>query len=300
MIYGSSLKVCGGDYSMAYPSPLRYPGSKKKLSGFVRDVIVENDLLGGTYIEPFAGGASVALYLLFTEHVNNIIINDADRSIYAFWYAILNDTEEFCRRIHDTPVSVAEWDRQRELQRRKDECDYLELGFSTFFLNRTNRSGIIRGGIIGGREQTGKWKIDCRYNKPELIRRIKKIALYSNRISLYNQDAIEFIKGINMRIDDQTLIYFDPPYYNQGAALYANFYTHDSHAELADFIQGLECKWMLTYDYTPDIIALYHNVEKRLLTLNYTAAQKVEGSEMIAFCDQLKIPEGQYSSVRIE
>ncbi len=132
----------------------------KKLSGFVRDIIVENDLLGGTYIEPFAGGASVALYLLFTEHVNNIIINDADRSIYAFWYAVLNDTEELCRRIHDTPVSVAEWNMQRELQRRKDECDYLELGFSTFFLNRTNGSGIIRGGIIGGREQTGKWKND--------------------------------------------------------------------------------------------------------------------------------------------
>lgn len=285
---------------MAYPSPLRYPGSKKKLSEFVRDVIIDNDLLGGTYIEPFAGGASVALYLLFTEHVNSIIINDADPSIYAFWYAVLNDTERLCKLIEETPVSVIEWDKQREIQKRKNECDFLELGFSTFFLNRTNRSGIIRGGIIGGRNQTGKWKIDCRYNKSELIKRIEKIARYSNRISIYNQDAIEFITEIGTQIDERTLIYFDPPYYNQGAALYANFYTHDSHVQLAQFIQQLDCKWMLTYDYTPDIVTLYRDVEKRLLTLSYTAAQKVVGSEMIAFCSQLAIPDGRYSSVKIE
>ncbi|MGO5116611.1 DNA adenine methylase [Candidatus Avoscillospira sp. LCP25S3_F1] len=285
---------------MTYPSPLRYPGSKKKLIGFIQDVIKANDLLGGTYVEPFAGGASVALYLLYSEYVNTVIINDIDRSIYAFWFSVLNDTENLCRLIKDTAVSVEEWDKQRKIQDQKEESNYLELGFSTFYLNRTNRSGIIKGGIIGGRGQTGKWKIDCRYNKDDLIKRIEKVALYANRIELHNQDAIEFVTSITPAFNQNTFIYFDPPYYNQGAALYANFYTHESHKQLSEFIYGLNCKWMLTYDYTPDIVALYSKVEKRLLTLSYTAAQKVKGCEMIAFCDGLRIPEGRYSAVTIE
>lgn len=285
---------------MTYPSPLRYPGSKKKLTGFIKDVIECNNLLGGTYIEPFAGGASVALYLLFTEYVNTIIINDIDRSIYAFWFSVLNETDKLCKLIREIPVSVEEWEKQRKIQENKSEFGYLELGFSTFFLNRTNRSGIIKGGIIGGKNQTGNWKIDCRYNKDDLIKRIEKIALYSNRIELHNKDAIEFITSISAQLDETALVYFDPPYYNQGAALYANFYTYESHKKLSEFIQELDCKWMLTYDYTPDIIDLYRNVEKRLLTLSYTVAQKVKGCEMIAFCDGFIIPDGKYSAVTIE
>lgn len=285
---------------MTYPSPLRYPGGKKKLTGFIKDVIECNDLLGGTYIEPFAGGASVALSLLFTEYVNNIVINDIDRSIYAFWHSVINSTEELCRLIRNTTVSVEEWDRQRAVQEHKGDCDVLELGFSTFFLNRTNRSGIVKGGIIGGREQTGKWKIDCRYNRADLIKRIEKVALYANRIELHNQDAIDFINAIRPVLGANVLIYFDPPYYNPGAALYANFYTPDDHRELSEFIKCLNCKWMLTYDYTPDIIELYRDSERRLLTLSYTAAQKIRGSEMIAFSDDFIIPTGTYSSVTIE
>lgn len=285
---------------MTYPSPLRYPGGKKKLTGFIKDVIECNDLLGGTYIEPFAGGASVALSLLFTEYVNNIVINDIDRSIYAFWHSVINSTEELCRLIRNTTVSVEEWDRQRAVQEHKGDCDVLELGFSTFFLNRTNRSGIVKGGIIGGREQTGKWKIDCRYNRTDLIKRIEKVALYANRIELHNQDAIDFINAIRPVLGANVLIYFDPPYYNPGAALYANFYTPDDHRELSEFIKCLNCKWMLTYDYTPDIIELYRDSERRLLTLSYTAAQKIRGSEMIAFSDDFIIPTGTYSSVTIE
>lgn len=196
---------------VTYPSPLRYPGGKKKLTGFIKDVIECNDLLGGTYIEPFAGGASVALSLLFTEYVNNIVINDIDRSIYAFWHSVINSTEELCRLIRNTTVSVEEWDRQRAVQEHKGDCDVLELGFSTFFLNRTNRSGIVKGGIIGGREQTGKWKIDCRYNRADLIKRIEKVALYANRIELHNQDAIDFINAIRPVLGANVLIYFDPP-----------------------------------------------------------------------------------------
>lgn len=285
---------------MVYPSPLRYPGGKKKLASFMTEAIIKNDVQGGTYIEPFAGGAGVALQMLFLEYMNKIIINDIDRSIYSFWHSVLKKTDNLCRMILDTPITIDEWEKQKDVQVRKHEADLISLGFSTFFLNRTNRSGIITGGIIGGKKQTGKWRMDARFNKHDLIKRIQKIALYESRIQLYNEDAIDFVNTIRQTLSDRTLIYFDPPYYNQGAALYANHYTHADHKELSRFIQGLECKWILTYDYTPNIIEMYRDVEKRLLSLSYTAAEKVRGSEMIAFCNHFIIPQGKYASVTIE
>jgi len=285
---------------MKFASPLRYPGGKGKLSDFVRDIVLLNDIQGGTYIEPFAGGASVALKLLFSELVNDIVINDIDRSIYAFWYCVLNHTDELCERISETPVSIELWREQKDVQRTKETADIIDLAFSTFFLNRTNRSGIIKGGVIGGNGQQGEWKMDVRFNKKDLIERIVKIAQYRDRIDLHCQDAIQFVNGIMPGLDEHTLIYFDPPYYNKGSALYVNHYGHQDHLALSNCIHGLDCKWLLTYDYTPQIIDMYRNSERRMLTLNYTAAIKEKGYEMIAFSDDLTIPIHAYSSISID
>lgn len=137
--------------------------------GYLKRLMEVYDLQGGTYIEPYAGGASVALSLLYEGYARHIKINDKDRSIFAFWHAVLNDTEELCRRIQDTPVTMETWQAQREVQRQKETADLLILGFSTFFLNRTNRSGILSGGVIGGKEQTGNYLMDARYNNHDLI-----------------------------------------------------------------------------------------------------------------------------------
>lgn len=284
---------------MLYPSPLRYPGGKKKLSTYVEKIVVDNDIQGGTYIEPFAGGANIALCLLLNDIVNSIIINDLDRSIYAFWYSVLHQPDELCALINNTSVNMDSWYRQRNIQNHKEDYGFLELGFSTFFLNRTNRSGIIRGGVIGGKNQTGAWKMDVRFNKEDLIRRIQGIARYADKIMLHNEDAIAFINNIQDQIDEHSLVYFDPPYYNQGAALYSNYYTHDDHANLARFIQQLDCKWMLTYDYTEEIIEMYRESERHVLSLSYTAQEKTRGREMIAFSPRLVIPMGQFSSIAV-
>ena len=284
---------------MLFPSPLRYPGGKRKLSSYVETIVMENGIQGGTYIEPFAGGANIALDLLFKNLVSKIVINDLDRSIYAFWYSVLHETEALCRLIVNTPVNMESWNQQKDIQSLKDYATLLELGFSTFYLNRTNRSGIIRGGVIGGKGQTGDWKMDARFNKADLVQRIEKIAKHNEQIELYNLDAIELINHIYERIDNRTLVYFDPPYYNQGAALYSNFYTHKDHANLAQFILNLNCKWMLTYDYTDEVIELYEDAQRHTLSLSYTAQEKVRGSEMIAFSRGLTAPTGKYASISI-
>jgi DNA adenine methylase len=205
-----------------------------------------------------------------------------------------------CKRIRDTAVTIDEWNRQKAIQNAKQEADIIDLAFSTFFLNRTNRSGIIRGGIIGGTKQDGPWKMDVRYNKDDLIKRIEKITLYKNRIALSGQDAIKFLRNKKADINNQTLIYFDPPYFKKGSGLYANFYTVADHEKLAKFIINLKKKWILTYDYVPEIIEMYNCASRKLLHISYTASNKRMGTEMIAFSDKINVPYGNYGSIKIE
>lgn len=285
---------------MQFYSPLRYPGGKRKLANFIKDAIVQNGILGGTYIEPFAGGASVALHLLFNNYVEKVIINDIDRSIYSFWDCVLNDTKELCDRINDIDITVEEWEKQRIIQLNKENAALIDLAFSTFFLNRTNRSGIIKGGIIGGKEQSGNWKIDARFNKANLIQRIEKIATSKDKISVHCLDSMDLINSLSLEIDERTLIYFDPPYYNQGSTLYVNHFTHEDHVKLSDYIKKLECKWILTYDETPEILGMYDGLEMKVLTLSYTASNKTRGREMLAFSEKFIIPKGSYSAITIE
>lgn len=285
---------------MSFYSPLRYPGGKNKISNFVKDIIVTNNLSECSYIEPFAGGASVGLFLLFSEIVSDIYINDVDKSIYSFWYSVLNNTDGLCKLINDTKVNLLEWNKQKEIQNKKDKSDLLILGFSTFFLNRTNRSGIINGGMIGGREQSGKWKIDVRFNKEELIKRIKKIALYSNRIHIYNLDAQDFVSCVDNKIKNNSFIYFDPPYYKKGNVLYTNSFTHEKHQKLAEYIHLLRSNWILTYDNVPEILKLYRNDNKMNLYFSYTAAEKKEGSEIFISSSNLIIPKRDYSAIKLK
>lgn len=276
---------------MDYYSPLRYPGGKGKIAGFIHKIFETNQLLDGCYVEPYAGGASVAISLLINEYASKIVINDIDRSIYAFWHSVVNETEELCRLINDTNVNMWNWRRQKKIQKNKLEASYIELGFSTFFLNRANRSGIINAGVIGGNDQSGEWKIDARYNKKELINRIERIADYRDRIAIYNLDAVNLLETIEENLPVKTLYYFDPPYYIKGKELYVNHYKHRDHEVIAQKIGELnEKKWIVSYDSTPEIKSLYSSYNKLEYSLNYSAANPSRGKEVMFFSDDLNIP----------
>ncbi|MBN3662105.1 MAG: DNA adenine methylase, partial [Ornithobacterium rhinotracheale] len=186
-------------------SPLRYPGGKNKLSAFIAKICIDNNI-NGHYVEPYSGGASVALFLLIEGYVKQVTINDKDRSIYAFWYCVLNKTKQLCEKIENAQLNIDEWRKQKKIQLKKDEANLLDLGFSTFYLNRTNRSGIINAGVIGGVEQKGNYLMDCRFNKLELIKRIKLIAKYKKNIRLYNKDANELIDIIQEEANKDNII----------------------------------------------------------------------------------------------
>ena len=273
-------------------SPLRYPGGKNKLATFIAKICVDNNVKGH-YIEPYAGGASVALFLLIEGYVKRITINDKDRSIYALWYSILHHTEKLCRRIEDCDVSVNTWKEQKVIQHKKHKVNLLDLGFSTLFLNRTNRSGILTGGIIGGMDQTGDYPIDCRFNKSDLISRIRLIASRKNRIKIYNKDAAELIGAIQSRHQPKgTIIYFDPPYYDKGGSLYMNHYKQQDHLEVSNIIKGIgNIYWIVSYDNVPEIKELYKEFYKKEYSFKHTAYEAREGKEILFFSPNLALPD---------
>ena len=275
---------------MAVLSPLRYPGGKHKLLKYTTDLIVANNLKGCTYIEPFVGGAGLALALLNDNIVNRLILNDLDRSIYAFWYCVLNDTEELCKRIIETDINMTVWREQKAVQSNKGTADLLDLGFSTFFLNRVNRSGILTGGVIGGYEQNGNYLMDCRFNKKRLIAKIKKIASYRDNISFYNLDAIEFIRNVVSTVDEKCFVFLDPPYYQNGPKLYYNHYSHKDHLQLSqEIIYNIQQDYIVTYDNIDaikEMYAPYCTVEE--FDLTYSAQRKCIAKEVRFLSPSLK------------
>lgn len=275
-----------------YYSPLRYPGGKNKLAAFIAKICIENRV-NGHYVEPYSGGASVALFLLLEGIVHKITINDKDRSIYAFWHSVLNKTNQLCELIEKTDITVDEWRIQREIQNNKNKADLLELGFSTFFMNRTNMSGIIKGGIMGGVNQDGNFLIDCRFNKKDLIQRIKTIAYRKNDIRLYNKDAIKLISKIQLESDKSNVIfYFDPPYYLKANSLYMNHYKKESHKEVSEAIKKIQnIKWIVSYDNVPEIKDLYSDCSCKEYSFKHTAYNIRTGREVLFFSQNLKQPE---------
>jgi len=270
-------------------SPLRYPGGKTKLYPFVKELLLQNDLLGGTYIEPFAGGSGLALKLLFNEDVSSIVLNDYDPAVYAFWHSVLNHSNELCSSIEDCSVNVDEWKKQKQIYLEKNMQNLLRLGFSTFFLNRTNISGILNGGIIGGIEQAGVYKINSRFNKKRLIGLIQEIAKRRSQISLYGKDAFKFIHDPIFG-NKKTFVYFDPPYVKKGTQLYKNALERDDHIKLGSEISNCKAThWIVTYDIDPLVSKIYNRYRKDYLDIRYTINGNRKAREYIFYSDALTI-----------
>lgn len=275
-------------------SPLRYPGGKQVLARVLAQLISVNGCEGGTYVEPYAGGAGAALTLLFEEYVERLILNDADPRIYAFWHALLRKTDDFLCLLHDTPVNVDEWENQRRIYLSPSPQSCLTVGFATFYLNRCNRSGIIsNGGVIGGRAQKGRWRMDARFNRTDLETRIRRVSLYGDRVQLSNLDAVAFL-GQCAKEDPpgrRLFVYLDPPYYGKGSQLYMNHYDAADHEALAGFLRDeASFVWVLTYDNVAEIRSLYRGFRRVPFDLGYSVRNRRVGSELMITKRDLPFP----------
>jgi DNA adenine methylase len=274
-----------------YHTPLRYPGGKQKLTPFVVEVLEANDMIGGEYAEPYAGGAGVALELLLRKYVRKIHLNDSALPIYAFWHSVLKETDALNAMIFAASITVEEWKRRRDIVRNPKNHTLLEVGYSAFFLNRCNRSGVLSGGLIGGLEQNGNWKMDARFTRNELIRRIETIADRRSSIVVKNWDAERFMTKHVGGLPEDTLVYCDAPYFEKASRLYLNSYEPADHKRIAKYIQAeVHHRWMVSYDSAPEILDYYRKRRSFLYDLQYNASRVYQGREVFIFSDDLKVP----------
>jgi DNA adenine methylase len=275
--------------SITPQEPLRYPGGKSKLGPFLGALFAKNKLVDGWYAEPDAGGAGAGLYLLFRGYASRFLLNDIDRAIVSFWRAVLHHNEKFARRIETVPLSVTEWDRQK--------CAYatesmgFELGFALFYLNRTNRSGIMNAGVIGGRKQTGSWGIDARFNRMELAARVRALGQYRLAIFVTRLDALEFLTSIESAARrERILVCLDPPYFGKGRDLYTNYYTAEDHAAIAARVRTLRLPWVLAYDDCAEIRRPYRRSRVYESEVTYSARDASRGRELLMIGQKLHLP----------
>ena len=274
-------------------SPLRYPGGKTKLYKIVSEIINDNRNPNNCiYMEPFAGGAGLALRLLFRGDVDYLVLNDIDYGIYCFWDACLHNTNLLCEMIDESIVDVDTWNKQKNIYNSQHLYSRIEVGFATFFLNRCNVSGVIKGGLIGGKEQKGKYGITARFNKSELVSKIKKIGQYNNRIEFYNMDATDFLMNqVSKYLYDEIFLNIDPPYVKKGSLLYENSFKADDHVRLSNIIQMLRYDWIVTYDKCDFIDSLFNEYRREIIELNYSAGQTKSGNEFIIYGNSINIPD---------
>jgi len=279
-------------------SPLRYPGAKRQLIPLFNSLLLQAPV--GTFVEPFAGGASVALHVAVNGLAERVILGEADPLVYAFWYVACFDTPWIIEQIQTVDVTLANWER---FKARPGET-LRDRALSCLFLNRTSFSGILheRSGPIGGRSQRSPYPINCRFPRSELVRRVSVVGelAEAGRIGAVlcgdYQDTIA--AAVDHSASRDALLYLDPPFYAKAQTLYRLSFGADDHRRLADYVMGCDIPWLLSYDSHPSIQDLYstplirlpgepedaprrsHHLSRR--TLTYTAhSRRGSGDEYI-------------------
>jgi len=278
-------------YSNKLYTPLRYPGGKAKFAPFITEIMAANGLEGGHYMEPYAGGAGAALLLLFDGFVTDVHINDADPAVYAFWHAATKHTRKLIKMVETEPINMEAWFHWRSVMKGEQAASIAEKGFATLFMNRTNRSGILKGGVIGGQQQAGEYLLDARFKRDALAVRLERIRAHATRIHVYNEDALGLLQRAKEILPTKSLIYLDPPYYVKGQGLYRNFYQHGDHLAIAKVVQRRTFgrQWIVSYDDVPEIRSMYKASRFSTYGLNYTAQRRYKGDEVMFFSDKLKL-----------
>lgn len=274
----------------AFATPLRYPGGKGRLGPWMSELIRHNGITGGCYIEPYAGGAGVALYLLTRGWVDHVVINDADPVVFSFWKSATEQPDALVEKIASTPISMDTWREQKLVLLAPEKHSCLEVGFAAFFLNRTNRSGILSAGVIGGQSQQGDWKMDARYNSTELCKRILNIGSLAKQITVLGLDALELLTGVAPGLSEKCLVYLDPPYYVKGSLLYRNHYQPEDHAAIAACVLSADYPLVVTYDDCPEIQTLYEGLDSTTFSLHYSTHSARPKSSEVLFYKNLELP----------
>ena len=252
-------------------TPLRYPGGKATLINYVEKFLNSNDISVNYILEPYAGTGSISIGLLRDNMVSHASINDADQMVYAFWKTIIDNNKEFIEMVNSVDVTLDAWFNFKKylIDNPLSTYNQKDVAMAFLFLNRTSFSGIIKAGPLGGKNQNSKYGISCRFNRKRITDKIQFLSQFSDKISVYNQDGIKFMRDMINEYSD-AFIYVDPPYYKVGRLLYNVYFTQEQHEELARYLKSIEEQpWLLSYNNEEFILNLYSGKNNREIYLDY-------------------------------
>ncbi len=279
--------------SMSMNSPLRYPGSKASLVDYISILLKENYLEGCHFIEPYAGSAIVSLELLKKSLISKATILEKDPLVYAFWHSVFTNPYALIEKLYKLPINLDTWykfQKYREAE-KLESYPILEMGLAGLFFNRTNFSGILKAGPIGGRKQESRYKLDCRFNKNRLIQQIADLSTLSNHITVIYDDALDYLNRERKQFkNEECFFYIDPPYYEKGKSLYRYWYNHDDHKKLAHFLTRCDTPWLVSYDNHENIRKIYRRANLVEVYFDYTVSQYRKEREILI--SNIKIPPG--------
>jgi DNA adenine methylase len=268
-------------------SPLRYPGGKRRLAPYIVETLRLNGLRPHLYIEPFAGGASVAIQLLHENMVEQIALGEKDPMVAGFWKAVFTDHERLIAELRRLEPTLENWTYYRRTRPRTP----LGWAVKCLFLNRTSFSGILSptAGPIGGHQQTSEYTIGCRFPIKRLEQRITQIAAYANRVAFIHEGDWQEVVGRTRQLGythDQIFYYLDPPFYEKAERLYRYYFYEPDHQMLHHQLSELDANYILSYDAAEPIVARYSSNGNgpRHVDLLYSATARgelIEARELI-------------------
>ena len=240
-------------------TPLRYPGGKTWLFEYVKEFLHFHELESKIVVEPYAGSASISVGLLRGNLMKEAYIGEKDPIIVSFWNAVLTRNDELVEYISTLEVTMETWFALKKYLSPTSTTNYdiVEVAGAFLFYNRTNYSGIIKGGPLGGKKQLSPYKLDCRFNKERIIERIRGLKGLYGRLHIVESDGLVFMQEMSSKFPEDSFFYVDPPYYGAGKDLYRFYFTDMEHESLSDFLTNLDPPWLLSYDNAEFIRNLY-------------------------------------------
>jgi DNA adenine methylase len=276
-------------------SPLRYAGSKRKLFNYLERVLTHNKFLPQVLVEPFVGGGNIFLNFLSHHEGSTAVIADKDELVYSFWKTLFSDPKYLVNFIRKAKVNLKTFDYYRYISSHSTGFSRRQLAETCLFLNRTSFSGILNdsAGPIGGREQKSIYKINCRFGRKNLIKKIKNISAFKNRVVILPYSWEETLKYVATKIEYKNaslLFYLDPPFYKKADQLYRYHFDDITHKNLRDRLVKLEYPWILSYDRVKEIQNLYSAFTRINISMPYSINSPAKRLEKELIITPLKLP----------
>lgn len=227
--------------SVPQRSPFRYPGGKTWLIPHVRRWLGSLPNKPRVFCEPFCGGASAGLAVLFDGLVGQLLLVELDGDVAAVWQTILNgEARKLIERIGQFKVSH----ESVRFVLNGPHKTLLDRAFATMLRNRVQRGGILAPGASLMKHGENGRGLASRWYPQTLNRRIEDILSRKDNITFIHGDGIECMRKYAERAD--IAFFIDPPYTVAGRRLYT--YSEIDHKELFRVASTLHGDFLMTYD----------------------------------------------------